>query len=142
MARINSAFRGGTYIWLKGHAQLPSSIADERYRMYPLPKVIKMKVDNEKFNKHYSVYTTSPDEASLILSYNMMDHMLQIKEKLDKDIVFSFVKGKCFIAVPFDENLLEPTKKGVLDKEEIKNYFYTILLVFNIIRKLELNRLV
>ena len=43
--------------------------------------------------------------------------------------------------VPFDENLLEPSKKGVRDKQEIKNYFYTILLVFNIIRRMELNRL-
>jgi hypothetical protein len=71
----------------------------------------------------------------------MPDHMQVIKEKLQRDIVFSFVRGKCYIAVPFEENLLEPTSKGARDKQEIKNYFYTILLVFNIIRKLELNRL-
>jgi hypothetical protein len=71
----------------------------------------------------------------------MLDHILLIREKLQREIVFSFVKGKCYIAVPFEENLLEPPKKGVRDKQEIKNYFYTILLVFNIIRKLELNRL-
>ena len=100
-----------------------------------------MKTGNEDFNKNYSVYTTNADEASLILSYNMMDHMLLIKKKLKKDIVFSFVAGKCYIAVPFDENLLEPSKKGIRDKEAIKNYFYSILLVFNIINKLELNRL-
>lgn len=141
VSRINSSFCGGTYIWVKGHAQLPSSMADEHYRMYPLPKVVKMKVDHEQFNKKYSVYSTNPGEASLILSYHMMDHMLLIREKLKKDIAFSFVAGKCYIAVPFEENLLEPTKKGIRDKEEIKNYFYTILLVFNIVRKLELNRL-
>ncbi len=141
IARINPSFTGGTYIWIKGQAQLPSSIADEHYRMYPLPKVMRMKVDHEKFDKNYSVYTTNPNQASLILSYNMMDHMLLIKEKLEKDISFSFVAGKCYIAVPFEENLLEPTKKGIRDKQEIKNYFYSILLVFNIIRKLELNRL-
>jgi hypothetical protein len=141
IAEINNSFTGGTYIWLKGKAQLASSMADEHYRMYPLPHVQRMKVPHESFNKHYSVYTTNASEASLILSYNMLDHMLLIKEKLDKDIVFSFVRGKCYIAVPFEENLLEPTKKSVRDKQEIKNYFYTILLVFNIIRKLELNRL-
>ena len=141
VAGINSSFRGGTYIWTKGNAQLPASLADEHYRMYPLPHVQKMIAQHERFNKHYSVYTTRADEASLILSYNMMDHMLLIKEKLKKDIVFSFVAGKCYIAVPFDENLLEPSKKGVRDKEEIKNYFYSILLVFNIIKKLELYRL-
>ena len=77
----------------------------------------------------------------MILSYHMMDHMLAIKNKLEKDIVFSFVAGKCYIALPFEENLLEPTSKGIRDKEEIKKYFYSVLLVFNIINKLELYRL-
>lgn len=141
VATINHSFTGGTYIWLKGKAQLASGMADEHYRLYPMPHLQKMKISHENFNKQYSVYTTNPAESSLILSYNMLDHMLLIKEKLARDIVFSFVRGKCYIAVPFEENLLEPTKKGVRDKQEIKNYFYTILLVFNIIRKLELERL-
>ena len=140
-ARINRSFSGGTYLWTKGNSQLPASMADEHYRMYPLPHVQKVNTGHEAFSKHYTVYTSNVDEASLILSYNMMDHILLIKEKLGKDIVFSFVAGKCYIAVPFEENLLEPPKNGLRDKEEIKNYFLTILLVFNIINRLELNRL-
>ena len=81
------------------------------------------------------------EEASLILSYHMMDHILLIREKLDREMVLSFVNGKCYIAVPFEENLLEPPRKGLRDKEEIKDYFLTILQVFNIINRLELNRL-
>jgi len=141
VANINNSFSGGTYIWLKGNVQLASSLADEHYRMLPLPEVHKMNTGNPEFNKHYSVYTTNSAEASLILSYKMLEHILLIKARLQSDISFSFVRGKCYIAVPFEENLLEPGKKSVRDKEEIKNYFYTILLVFNIIRKLELSRL-
>ncbi len=141
VTNINNSFSGGTYIWLKGKAQLAASLADEHYRMLPLPDVHRMNVSHADFNKCYTVYTTNTEEASLILSHNMLEHILLIKSKLQSDISFSFVKGKCYIAVPFDENLLEPTKKGVRDKQEIKNYFYTVLLVFNIIRKLELNRL-
>lgn len=141
IAKLNRAFTGGTYIWVKGKVQLPVSIAEEHYRMFPLPHVQKMKVNHENFSRHYSVYTTNIYEASAILSYEMMDHMQLIREKLRKDIVFSFVAGRCYIAVPFDENLLEPSKKGVRDKEAIKDYFYSILLVFNIIKTLELPRL-
>ncbi len=140
-ARINNSFTGGTYLWTKGNSQLPASMADERYRLFPLPHVQRVNTGHASFDKHYSVYTSNTDEASLILSYHMMDHILLIKEKLERDIVFSFVAGKCYIAVPFEENLLEPPKKGLRDKEEIKNYFLTILLVFNIINRLELNRL-
>jgi hypothetical protein len=141
VANLNNAFSGATYIWLKKKPQLASSLADEQYRMFPIPRVQKMSINHEHFNKQYTVYTNNTDEAVVILTYSMLDHMLLIKEKLDRDISFSFVKGNCYIAVPFDENLLEPTKSGVHDKQEIKNYFYSILLVFNIIRKLELNRL-
>jgi len=140
-ATINSAFTGSTYVWIKGKAQLASSIADEHYRMYPLPDVQRMAVRNEKFNDHYVVYTNHASQASLILSDSMQEHMLLIKTKLEKEIVFSFVRGRCYIAVPFEENLLEPTRNGLRDKQEVKNYFYSILLVFNIIRRLELNRL-
>ena len=141
VAGINSSFTGGTYLWSKGDAQLPASIADERYRMYPLPQVKKMKTNHTEFDKTYSVYTSNSDEASLILSCNMIEHILVIKNKLQKDIVFSFVAGKCYIAVPFEEDLLEPSRKGAGNKEEIKKYFYSVLLVFNIINKLELYRL-
>ena len=140
-ASISSSFTGCTYIWIKGKAQLPTSIADEHYRMFPLPEVQKVIIPHEAFNKQYVVYTNQAQQAAVILNDNMPDHMLRIKEKLDKDIVFSFVGGHCYIAIPYDEDLLEPTKKGLRDKEVIKTYFYSILLVFNIIRKLELNRL-
>ncbi|HAO45897.1 MAG TPA: DUF3137 domain-containing protein [Ferruginibacter sp.] len=140
-ARINPSFTGGTYLWAKGNSQLPSSMADEHYRMFPLPQVQRVNTGHEAFNRYYSVYTTSVEEASLILSYHMMDHILLIREKLDREMVLSFVNGKCYIAVPFEENLLEPPRKGLRDKEEIKDYFLTILLVFNIINRLELNRL-
>ncbi|HEX2684583.1 MAG TPA: DUF3137 domain-containing protein, partial [Ferruginibacter sp.] len=123
VASINSSFSGGTYVWTKGKAQLASSLADEHYRLYPLPNVQRVNVNHAAFSKYFTVYTTDPDEASLIFSYHMPDHMLVIREKLDREIVFSFVKGKCYIAVPFDENLLEPSNKGARDKQEIKNYF-------------------
>jgi len=139
--KLNTLFSGGTYIWAKDNVQLPGSIADEHYRMFSLPPVKKYKTSHDLFNKTYSVYCTSLFEASAILTWNMLDHIMLIRKKLDKDIVFSFVAGRCYVAVPFNENLLEPSKKGIGDKEAIRQYFYTILLVFNIIKKLELNKL-
>ncbi len=139
--KLNTVFRGGTYIWAKDNVQLPGSIADEHYRMYALPEVKKYQTGQDLFNKAYSVYTTNAAEASAILTGTMLDHMLLLRQKLKKEIVYSFVAGRCYVAVPFNENLLEPTHNGIKDKEAIRNYFYTILLVFNIIKKLELNRL-
>jgi hypothetical protein len=141
IADISDVYSGATYIWPRGKTQLPSSLADEQYRMFPLPPVQKVNINHGEFSKHFSVYTTHAGEASLIMSYHMPDHMVAIKEKLQKDISFSFVRGKCYMAIPFEENLLEPYSKNPADRQEVKNYFYSILLVFNIIRKLGLNRL-
>lgn len=139
--RLNPLVGGGTYVWSKNNVQLPASIADEHYRMYGLPEVRKYATADPAFDKSFAVYTTNPAEAAMILAGNMTGHMLFLKQRLKKDIVFSFVGGRCFVAVPFDENLLEPTNQSVPGKAAVKNYFYTVLLVFNVIRKLELYKL-
>lgn len=87
-ATINNSFTGSTYIRVRGKAQLASSIAAEHYRMYPLPEVQRMKVNHANFNQQYVVYTNQAAQASLILTGSMLDHMLLIKTKLEKDIVF------------------------------------------------------
>ena len=45
------------HIWVRGKAQLASSIADEHYRMYPLPEVQRMKVNHANFDQQYVFYT-------------------------------------------------------------------------------------
>ncbi len=139
--KLNGHFAGGTYVWSKDNVQLPVSVADEHFRMYAMPGIEKFRTGNQLFNKAYAVYTTNSYEAERILTAGMPEHMLLLRERLKKDIVFSFVAGRCYVAVPFSEDLLEPSPAGLSDKEAVRNYFYTILLVFNIIKKLELNRL-
>lgn len=139
--KLQSGFSGGTYVWAKENVQLPASIAGERHRMFAMPPIEKFRLAHSLFNKAYAVYTTNAYEAGRILSGEMPGHMLLLKERLKKDIVFSFVAGRCYVAVPFAEDLLEPAPGGVHDKEAIRNYFQTILLVFNIIKRLELHKL-
>ncbi|MBC7866800.1 MAG: DUF3137 domain-containing protein [Gloeobacteraceae cyanobacterium ES-bin-316] len=140
--KLNAAFTGGTYVWAKDNIQLPAGKAQLNYRLFALPKVQKLALNHTLFNKAYSVYTSNAQEALVILNAAMLDDMLLIRDRLKRDIIFSFVAGNCYVAVPFKENLLEPSGSGLEDKEAIKNYFYTILLVFNIIKKLHLERLV
>ena len=46
---------------------------------------------------------------------------------------FSFVAGRCFIAIPVTGELLEPTDYDPGDKEEIRKYFLTIQVMKNVI---------
>ena len=140
-ARLNSSFKGRTYVWAKGEEQLPVSIADEDHRMLQFSDICRFNMGDVTFHKYFSVYGLDASEAAYIIDQPMMQHMLRLKAQLHRKIVFSFVAGRCYVAVPIQENLLEPNSLDIADKETIKTYFFTILLVFNIINELELNRL-
>ncbi len=138
---INRSFSGGTYIWTKGNEQLAASIADERYRLMPMPNAVKVDFKNGVFERHYSVYSTDVYEASSLITSEMMQQIVDFKQQIGRELVVSFVAGMCYVAIPFTEGLLEPQSGNPDDKEAIKKYFFTILLILSIINKLQLNRL-
>jgi hypothetical protein len=138
---INPVYAGATYVWMRGDEQLPASVADEEYRMYTLPDVEKYTALTEGFRKVYSVYTTHVSQAQQLISAERQLQMLELKLRTKRDIVFSFVAGKSYVALPFDDDLLEPVKGNLNNKEAYKKYFFTFLLVFNIIKVLDLERL-
>ncbi|MGC4101292.1 DUF3137 domain-containing protein [Ferruginibacter sp.] len=139
-AAVNAGFRGGTYIWSKDDEQLASSIADERYRLLPLPQVSGVAIGDPLFDQYYSMCTTMPPDAKKIIDNGIPGKLLQFRQQIKRKVVFSVVAGKCYVAIPISEDLLEPnTPAG--DREEVKKYFYTILLILNIINQLNLEGL-
>lgn len=141
LAHINPRFTGGTYIWFKGFEQLPASIADERYRLMPMPYVKKVDCRNGDFEKCYSVYTTDVYEASELVSPAMMSLIMSFMRQINRGIEISFVAGLCYVAIPFAENLFEPQSGDPADKTEIRNYFFTVLLILSVINQLKLEEL-
>jgi hypothetical protein len=140
-APLNVSFSGGTYVWIKGKEQLAASIADERYRMMPMPEVVRVDCRNGEFEKHYSVYTTDVYEAALLIDGQMMQAITNFKKQINRDISLSFVSGVCYVAIPFYENLFEPKENEAGNKEQIKQYFFTVLLILGIIGQLRLDKL-
>lgn len=138
VAVINN-FRGGTYIWTKGEEQLAVSIADEQYRMFPLPHVYRLKVADKEFNEYFSAYSSYPAEANILLTQEMTRLIVNFRKQIGRDIRLSAVAGKFYVSIPLEEDLLEPS--GDLDdKETVKEYFFSILLILSIINQLQLNR--
>lgn len=140
-APVSSSFSGGTYVWPKGEEQLPRSMMDEYYRLLPLPNVSYVKMSNGIFNSEFSVCSTNPYEARMILSGEMMERILKFKHQINREIRLSVVGGVFYIAISINENLLEPSMNDPGSKEKVKEYFFSILLVFSIISQLNLSRL-
>lgn len=142
-APINSAFSSSTYIWPEYDEQLPQSLADEHFeRFMPLPKVHRIKTSNADFTKYFSLYTTNPSEANSIVDMEMMERMVHFKKQINRETRFSFVDGVCYVAIAVDEDLLEPSVSEPGNKENIKEYFFSVLLILSIINQLNLPKLV
>ena len=142
VANVRTHLTGATYIWARGNEQLGVSVADERYRLFGLPKVYGMNMQNPLFEEYFSVYSTDPHEARSVLTNEMMNAILKFRQQIQRAVSLSFVAGHCYVAIPIMEDLLEASDKDMEDKEEIKKYFFTFLLIFSIINQLQLNRLV
>ena len=140
VAKINSGFTAGTYVWSHGHDQMGASIGEERYGLLAIPKVYEMRMHDTFFEQYFCVYSSNPAEAREILSAAMMERMVKFRQQINRRFVMSVVAGHCYVAIPFAEDLLEPASDPG-DKEEIKKYFFTILLILSIVNQLELNRL-
>jgi Protein of unknown function (DUF3137) len=139
-ATINKNYTGGTYVWIKDEEQFGASISEERYRLLPFPEVYDMKMGDKTFDTYFSVCSTNPAEARTILDSYMMQRLLEFRRQIKRKVVFSVVLGRCYVAIPISENLLEPTEP-LGDKEAVKKYFFTILLILSIVNQLELNKL-
>ncbi len=139
-ASVNSSYSGGTYVWIKGREQLGVSIADEAYRLIAFPETKHFYTGNRLFDATYAVYTTNSTEASIILNAEMTDRLIQFSNQVQRNVVMSVVMGKCYVAIPVKEDLFEPAS-NLDDKEEIKQYFFSVLLILSIINQLNIKKL-
>lgn len=139
-AVVNKNFTGGTYVWIREREQLAVSIADEEYRLLPFPETSHYHTGNVLFESVFSVYTTSKAQAATVLNTEMQQLLLKFRSQIQRNFVFSVVMGKCYVAIPVKEDLFEPADNPD-DKEEIKKYFFSVLLILSIINQLQLAKL-
>jgi hypothetical protein len=132
-APVNNQYTGGTYIYKKDEAQyLPA---------FDMPGIVRLDCRNGEFENYHSVFTTSTKEASAIMSGEMMQSITAFVSQIRRNVTISVVAGMCYVAIPFSQDLFEPPGPYEHDKEEIKEYFFTVLLVLSVINQLKLERL-
>jgi Protein of unknown function (DUF3137) len=139
-ATVNSSYTGGTYVWVKGREQLGVTVADEAYRLIAFPDTKHIYTRNPLFDAAYAVYTTNPAEAAIILNNEMTNSLLHFSSQVQRKVVMSVVMGKCYVAISVKEDLFEPGDDAE-NKELIKEYFFSVLLVLSIINQLHLQKL-
>lgn len=152
---VKSIFRGlffaapishpysATYVWPVNDVQLPVSIGDYHFERYlPLPEIDPIDMANPEFENYFSVYSNDGTSARSIINNTMMERMVRFRKQIDRDIRFSFVNGIFYVAIAINDDLLEPSVSDPMNKENIKEYFFSILLILSIINQLDLESLV
>jgi hypothetical protein len=136
-ANFNKAIHGETYIAPyftdKGFAKLGHDI------MFRDQGEL-VKLENPEFEKIFVVHATDQIEARYILTYTLMESMVNLYKMCKRPIYFSFKGSKVFCAICFKKDLFEPSIfKSCVKFKEIAMIYNLFMLNAIIIKELNLN---
>lgn len=139
MADFNKNFNGRTYC-------MPD-INDRSYRRLLIFGEAKytsfgelVKLENIKFEKYFAVFSTDQIEARYILSTSLMERLVNLREKIMREIYVCFADSSIYMAIPFNRDLFEPNILQKSIKYELLREYYEILYnTIGIVEELNLN---
>jgi len=99
----------------------------------------KVVLENPNFEKIYNTYGNNQVEARYILTPDMMEKMLKLKEIFKTEIDYSFKENFIFVAIHSSKNKFELNTKQPVDKQQVNRIFDEIENVLQVIDVLALN---
>lgn len=107
----------------------------ERNRIEPL-----IKIEQPDFEHAFAIYSTEPNEARCILTPTMVETILNLKERYNTRVRFSFIESKVYGAISFEENLFNPRiLRSSVEFRDVVEMYDLIKIVEVIIRELNLS---
>lgn len=131
---------GAIYIWPKGEEQLTINFLDEYYKLFPLPEVYSINLNDTTFESIFSVYSTYPSDSTSFIDQELKGRLINLKEQTGKEIRFSIMRGIGYLSISIDKELLEPSLANTDNVEIIKEYYFRVQLILNVIEQLNLKR--
>ncbi len=99
-----------------------------------------IKLEDPEFEKLFVVYGDDQIEARYVLSTSLMSRIVDFRKKANREMYFSFVASKLFIAISYEKPLFEPSIfKTLIDFSKIQEYFEDLQLAIGIVEDLNLN---
>ncbi len=118
----------------KAHANL---MGKEKTKIDNYGELIKL--ENPEFEKVYSVYGSSQQEARYVLTPKMMEAMLNIQKTLNLKFYFSFIDAKVYCAIPMKKNMFEPNINRGIKYRDVEEMYMILSLIEVIITEMNLN---
>ena len=131
---------GDVYIWPKGEEQLTKNFMDEYYRLFPLPEVYFVNLNDSVFESIFSVYSTNPSDIVSLIDQKLKECLINLKEHTGNEIRFSFVRGICYLSILMNKELVKSSLSNTENIEIVKEYYFTVQLILKVIDQLNLKR--
>ncbi len=98
-----------------------------------------VKLENPEFEKVFSVYGSSQQEARYVLTPTMMEAIVNLHKTYHLKMKFSFTGSKVYCAIPMKKDMFEPTVKRGVRYEDIEAFYMILSLIETIITEMNLN---
>lgn len=139
IADFNKDFKGCTVV-LPDTAEKLFGFLGNMFQKMNVARGKLIKLEDPEFEKAFVVYGDDQIIARYILSTSLMERMLEFKRKTGKQVYFSFVQSKVYIAIPYNRSLFEPKIfSTLLDFNVIREYFEDLAHATGIVDDLNLN---
>jgi hypothetical protein len=99
----------------------------------------KVLLESKDFTDRFITFTSDQVEARYILTPALMERMVKLSTRWEKNISFAFVNCNIMIAIPFKEDLFEPNIHNILSEEQISSYYDLLVMMIDIVDELNLN---
>lgn len=99
-----------------------------------------VKLENPEFERLFTVYGSSQQEARYVLTPVLMEAIVNIQKQLGLKMYFSFVGENVYCAIPMGKNMFEPKiSKDGINYKDVEEMFLLFSLIETIIHEMNLN---
>jgi len=138
---FHKKFHGETVVLPDSAQTLFGDLVGAWFQAHNFSRNELVKMDNPDFEKEFVVYSTDQIEARYILSPSLMQKLLNYKRKTKHPLHISFIGGKIYMAIEYNDDMFEASVFHSLLKYKIAmEYIGTLHLVISIVEELKLNQ--
>jgi hypothetical protein len=137
-ADFNKNFSGITYVLPDTAEKLFGSFGQTLQKLSGRGQLVRL--ENPEFEKLFVVYSSDQVESRYILTPTMMEAMVNLYNRFNGDIYFSFVGSRVYFANSISTELFEPNiiRSGV-NYSDVKEMFDLFEMITVLVQELNLN---
>jgi hypothetical protein len=137
-ADFNKNFSGTTYVLPDTAEKLLGSFGQSLQKLSSRGQLVKL--ENPEFEKRFVVYSSDQVESRYILTPTVMESIVNISNRFEGDVYFSFVGSRIFYANSINKALFEPNifRSGV-NFYDVKEMYDLFEMITVLVQELNLN---